>query len=148
MWCWDGFLSQYLGSISVSLHQCSALVHPSPTLFYFGNWRRLWIKYRPSFWETNSCAACKEIARILWNPKVRYRAYKSFKLIPILGHMNHFNTFPSCFCKIHYNIIHSCSPRSSIAASFRFPHRNCMHVFSLRCVLHARIVPSLILSPQ
>jgi len=39
-----GFLSQYFSlTLSVSFHQCSVLIHPSPTLYKCSNWqRRLW----------------------------------------------------------------------------------------------------------
>jgi hypothetical protein len=75
-------------------------------------------------WEAANCAATEEISSILWNPKVYYRVQKSPKLVPILSHINLIHTIPSYISKIHFNIVHPPTSRSSQwSLTFWLPHQ-------------------------
>jgi hypothetical protein len=63
--------------------------------------------------EAATCAATQEIPKILWNPNVHYRVQKSPPLVPIMSQINPVHTTLSYFSKIHFNIIHPPTSRSS-----------------------------------
>jgi hypothetical protein len=62
------------------------------------------MEQRPSS-EANSHSSSQEIPRLLWNPNVLYRFHNIPPLVPVLSQMNPLEIFPSCFPKIHSNII-------------------------------------------
>jgi hypothetical protein len=57
-----------------------------------------------SSWGAKRSSASQEVTRILWNPKVHYRMYKSH---PPARIMSQFDSVcaPSHFSKIYFNII-------------------------------------------
>jgi len=52
-----------------------------------------------------SQSASQAILRLLWNPNVHHRVYKSQPLVPILSHMNPVHNFLPYFPRIHSNNI-------------------------------------------
>ena len=91
-------------------------------------------------WEADWFAASQEIPRILWNPKVHYRAHKRPPLVPILGQPNPVRIPTSHLLEIHPNIIHPSMPRSpQRSPSLRFPHQDPIHPPLLT---HTRHMPS------
>ena len=76
----------------------------------------------------NWFAASQEIPRISRNPKVHYRTHKRPPPVPILGQPNPVHIPTSHLLKIHPNIIHPSTPRSSQwYLSLRFPHQDPIH---------------------
>jgi hypothetical protein len=66
----------------------------------------------------------RELPCILWNPKVHYRVHNSPPAVPILSQIKSIHTIPSYLSKIHFNIVHPPTPRSSQwSPSFRLSHQ-------------------------
>jgi hypothetical protein len=64
-------------------------------------------------WEAANCAATEEHPSILWKPKFHYRVHKSPPPVPFLSQSNPIHTIPSYLSKIHFNIVHPPTFRSS-----------------------------------
>ena len=90
--------------------------------------------------EDNWFAACQEIPRILWNPKVHYRTHKRPPTVPILGQPNPVHIPTSHLLQIHPNINHPSTPRSLLwSLSLQFPHQDPIRPLLLT---HTRHMPS------
>jgi hypothetical protein len=61
--------------------------------------------------EADSPSADEGILRLLWNPKVHHRGYKSPALDPSVGQLNLVHT--TCLFMIHFNIILPSAAKSS-----------------------------------
>jgi hypothetical protein len=80
--------------------------------------------------EADSRSANKEISRLLWNPKLHYRDYKSQPLAPMLSQVHPVHNFLPYFPKIHYDILFPSVSRSSEwSVPFKFSRPKCLHVF-------------------
>jgi len=97
------------------------------------------MKQSPS-WESNSHSASQVIPRLLWNPKVHYRAHNSPSLVPTVSQMNPVHNFPPYFPKIHSNIIFPATLMSSEwSFPFRFSNQNIVWISPLS---HAFYTPA------
>ena len=82
-------------------------------------------------WKANWFAASQEIPRISRNPKVHYRTHKRPPPVSILDQPNPVHISTSHLLKIHPNIIHTSTARSSQwSPSLRFPQQDSIHSLS------------------
>jgi hypothetical protein len=98
-------------------------------------------------WETNRSSASQEIPRILWNPKVHYRIYKSPPPVPILSQLNPVHA-PSHFSKIHFNIISSLRlglPNGLLPSGLPTKNPVCTFPFSHTCYMPPYLILLLII---
>jgi hypothetical protein len=96
--------------------------------------------------KANRFSASQEISRILWNPKVHYRVYKSPPPVPILSQLNPVHTTPPPpfhFLKIHFDIILPFMPGSpKWSPSLRSPYQNpfCICTLPIRATCPAHLI--------
>jgi hypothetical protein len=75
---------------------------------------------------------------------MEFRVYNDLPVVPILIQMH-----PFCFCKIHFNIILSSTPRSSsdlFISGFRSELR--IHFSSVPCILHVPLISVSLIFPD
>ena len=93
--------------------------------------------------EANRFSASRETPRILWNPRVHYRVYKSPPPLPILNQINSVHAPTSHFLQIQLNILPSTSGSSKWFLSVRFLHQNLactsplLHTSYMACRSHS-----------
>ena len=93
------------------------------------------------YWEANRFSASQEIPRILRNPKVHCRVYKSPPPVLILSQINPVHAPPSNFLKIHPNIILPSMPGSpKWSLSLRFLHQNPVYTSPIRATCPAHLI--------
>jgi hypothetical protein len=93
--------------------------------------------------EANRFSASQEISRILWNPKVHYRVYKSLPPPSVMSQLDPVHVPTSHFLKIHLNIILQPMPGSSKSyLCVRFPHQNptCTSPLPIRATCPANLI--------
>ena len=56
-------------------------------------------------WETDSSSSSQERPHILWKPNILHHVHTSPEFYPILNLTKPFLAQPSCFFKIHFNIV-------------------------------------------
>jgi len=91
-------------------------------------------KEQSDSWGANSLSTSQETPRILWKPKVHYRAHKSLPALPVLSHISLVQTSPkpSYVLKPSFIFILSTTPRSyKWFFPSRFPHKNLVCTSSL-----------------
>ena len=80
-------------------------------------------------WEADRCSPNHDIPRILWSPKVHYRAHNSRQLVPVLSQMNSVLTSTSHCFTIHFNITSPSMSRSTKRSiSFTVLHQNILRI--------------------
>jgi len=138
--CTHSFISCVLHWISV---ECSENFRwYNEVLIFVSKWLKLYFVtncMEQSPWEAHSSSASQEIPGLLRNLKEHYHVHKSLPFANILNQMHPVHFCPSCFFKIHSNIIFPSTPRSSEwSLAFRFSNKSivCISHPSHSCYMH------------